>query len=168
MNLYWNQHSASRLIPKHTLRRDFWNWYLWECAGRLAEEDGIVLRAPGRMGLPAPHSITVQSWYVSLCRFGGAKRDRTADLLVANEALSQLSYSPTMAGNTSFSLAAHHLIRKVASLLPPGPDYARTEAASASSRSLTCFCGTCPWARSAEPPPRSPRPASASFSKLPA
>jgi hypothetical protein len=26
---------------------------------------------------------------------GGAKRDRTADLLVANEALSQLSYSPT-------------------------------------------------------------------------
>jgi hypothetical protein len=27
--------------------------------------------------------------------FGGAKRDRTADLLVANEALSQLSYSPT-------------------------------------------------------------------------
>ena len=27
-------------------------------------------------------------------RFGGAERDRTADLLVANEALSQLSYSP--------------------------------------------------------------------------
>ena len=26
---------------------------------------------------------------------GGAERDRTADLLVANEALSQLSYSPT-------------------------------------------------------------------------
>src|SRR5271154_2778346 len=26
--------------------------------------------------------------------FGGAERDRTADLLVANEALSQLSYSP--------------------------------------------------------------------------
>jgi hypothetical protein len=25
---------------------------------------------------------------------GGAERDRTADLLVANEALSQLSYSP--------------------------------------------------------------------------
>ena len=32
-----------------------------------------------------------------LCRlsfYGGAERDRTADLLVANEALSQLSYSP--------------------------------------------------------------------------
>ncbi len=33
---------------------------------------------------------------------GGAKRDRTADLLVANEALSQLSYSPTRL--TSISL----------------------------------------------------------------
>jgi hypothetical protein len=28
-------------------------------------------------------------------RVGGAERDRTAGLLVANEALSQLSYSPT-------------------------------------------------------------------------
>ncbi len=28
-------------------------------------------------------------------RFGGVERDRTADLLVANEALSQLSYNPT-------------------------------------------------------------------------
>jgi hypothetical protein len=28
--------------------------------------------------------------------YGGAERDRTADLLVANEALSQLSYSPTV------------------------------------------------------------------------
>jgi hypothetical protein len=27
-------------------------------------------------------------------KYGGAERDRTADLLVANEALSQLSYSP--------------------------------------------------------------------------
>jgi hypothetical protein len=33
--------------------------------------------------IPASHSI-----------YGGAERDRTADLLVANEALSQLSYSP--------------------------------------------------------------------------
>jgi hypothetical protein len=38
------------------------------------------------------------------CAIGGAKRDRTADLLVANEALSQLSYSPTMMGTTSISL----------------------------------------------------------------
>ncbi len=30
--------------------------------------------------------------------FGGAKRDRTADLLHAMQALSQLSYSPTTCG----------------------------------------------------------------------
>ena len=33
--------------------------------------------------------------------FGGAERDRTADLLVANEALSQLSYSPPPDGTCS-------------------------------------------------------------------
>jgi hypothetical protein len=37
------------------------------------------------------------------CEIGGAKRDRTADLLVANEALSQLSYSPTKA-ETNFTI----------------------------------------------------------------
>ena len=39
--------------------------------------------------------------------FGGAKRDRTADLLVANEALSQLSYSPTRREQPAFSLAVN-------------------------------------------------------------
>ena len=34
-------------------------------------------------------------WVTYLDLFGGAERDRTADLLVANEALSQLSYSPS-------------------------------------------------------------------------
>ena len=31
-------------------------------------------------------------------KFGGASRDRTDDLIVANDALSQLSYSPTKVG----------------------------------------------------------------------
>ena len=31
---------------------------------------------------------------ILLLTYGGANRDRTGDLLVANEALSQLSYSP--------------------------------------------------------------------------
>ncbi len=35
--------------------------------------------------------------------FGGAKRDRTADLLHAMQALSQLSYSPTMRLRTKFA-----------------------------------------------------------------
>ena len=30
--------------------------------------------------------------------FGGASRDRTDDLIIANDALSQLSYSPTNLG----------------------------------------------------------------------
>src|SRR5580700_8430227 len=44
---------------------------------------------------------TTQTWTLSPSRaascwfYGGAERDRTAGLLVANEALSQLSYSPT-------------------------------------------------------------------------
>ena len=38
------------------------------------------------------HSILTNSFFRS--SFGGAKRDRTADLLRAKQALSQLSYSP--------------------------------------------------------------------------
>ena len=34
--------------------------------------------------------------------FGGASRDRTDDLIVANDALSQLSYSPTVCGSINF------------------------------------------------------------------
>jgi hypothetical protein len=34
-----------------------------------------------------------KSWQV-IEKFGGASRDRTDDLIVANDALSQLSYSP--------------------------------------------------------------------------
>ncbi len=34
--------------------------------------------------------------------FGGASRDRTDDLIVANDALSQLSYSPTLSGLCNF------------------------------------------------------------------
>ena len=39
---------------------------------------------------------------------GGAERDRTADLLIANEALSQLSYGPAKAPRPS---ALHNLER---------------------------------------------------------
>ena len=37
--------------------------------------------------------------------FGGASRARTDDLVVANDALSQLSYSPTTEGDTLVSLS---------------------------------------------------------------
>ena len=45
-------------------------------------------------------------WDVVEYCFGGAERDRTADLLVANEALSQLSYSPHQ------TRIAHHFHRR--------------------------------------------------------
>ena len=38
-------------------------------------------------------------------KFGGASRDRTDDLIVANDALSQLSYSPTFRRNRMISAA---------------------------------------------------------------
>ena len=42
--------------------------------------------------------------YVYCILFGGASRDRTDGLVVANDALSQLSYSPTMAGTDYFRI----------------------------------------------------------------
>ncbi len=54
----------------------------------------------------------------SVC-LGGAERDRTADLLVANEALSQLSYSPppckvTVTWRCARSAASHSLAETLA------------------------------------------------------
>jgi hypothetical protein len=39
-------------------------------------------------------TVGAQHWASSGLSFGGADRDRTGGLLVANQALSQLSYSP--------------------------------------------------------------------------
>src|SRR5436190_18626112 len=41
-----------------------------------------------------PYLLAMSNAGASWRRLGGAERDRTADLLIANEALSQLSYSP--------------------------------------------------------------------------
>ncbi len=53
----------------------------WDANGRIASTSASTAQAPK---IPNVEMI------------GGAERDRTADLLVANEALSQLSYSPTV------------------------------------------------------------------------
>jgi hypothetical protein len=45
-----------------------------------------------------PSSKLTRSSGSRACYFGGASRDRTDDLIVANDALSQLSYSPTRVG----------------------------------------------------------------------
>jgi hypothetical protein len=52
-----------------------------------------VAAVKGRSPRPLDDGDTGLSSYV----FGGARRDRTADLLHAMQALSQLSYSPTVA-----------------------------------------------------------------------
>ena len=48
-----------------------------------------------------------------LRRPGGAKRDRTADLLRARQALSQLSYSPNVLGFSWFGLSLFKTLLKV-------------------------------------------------------
>ena len=55
---------------------------------------------------------------MTLAMIGGAERDRTADLLVANEALSQLSYSPTPQIVTTYPIGFCH----PASLAGHAPD----------------------------------------------
>jgi hypothetical protein len=51
--------------------------------------------------------------------FGGASRDRTDDLIVANDALSQLSYSPLFGVIDKSSLSAlsnRHQVRRIQTL----------------------------------------------------
>ena len=42
---------------------------------------------------------SIEQMWVSIFRSGGADRDRTGDLLLAKQALSQLSYSPLKISN---------------------------------------------------------------------
>lgn len=57
-------------------------------------------------------------------RFGGDGRDRTADLLIANQSLSHLSYAPLLAGNSTalFTPETFHIYnaanRKIAKKVP--------------------------------------------------
>ena len=52
---------------------------------------------------------TFKYTYLNALRSGGAKQDRTADLLNANQALSQLSYSPIGITN---SMLVHFLLNQ--------------------------------------------------------
>ena len=60
----------------------------------------MSMDATSRNGTPSGEKASIYAGLRTPIDFlkyeiGGAERDRTADLLVANEALSQLSYSPT-------------------------------------------------------------------------
>jgi hypothetical protein len=49
--------------------------------------------------------------------FGGASRDRTDDLIVANDALSQLSYSPIQREVTFFDFTSRRSISPIQVIL---------------------------------------------------
>ena len=59
------------------------------CWRREEKADGF-----GTRNRPQPHNNKEKSTNLSVGAFGGDKRDRTADLLNAIQALSQLSYTP--------------------------------------------------------------------------
>ncbi len=69
--------------------------------GRLPYAPPVTQRSAFDMAWLRPRSVVVAGLYDSHLfwqDFGGARPDRTADLLHAMQALSQLSYSPTEAG----------------------------------------------------------------------
>ena len=53
-------------------------------------------------------AVDAQHWaafvFIAALDFGGADRDRTGDLLLAKQALSQLSYSPIEFENTRYQI----------------------------------------------------------------
>ena len=57
-----------------------------------------VAREPAHLSASAA-AMENKEWCWELLReIGGARRDRTADLVIANDALSQLSYGPFLGG----------------------------------------------------------------------
>ena len=56
--------------------------------------------------------------------FGGARRDRTADLNTASVALSQLSYSPTSVLDQHRGAQQYGYVEKLSTAAAPIPNYA--------------------------------------------
>ena len=96
--------------------------------------------------------------------FGGAERDRTADLLVANEALSQLSYSPPTHQRLERTHIGRHSAWDIESKCNRTPPHLKTKAGGISRQSRTLISSTnrsivtrgnsSPCAMPTEPPPR--------------
>jgi hypothetical protein len=60
---------------------------------------GAVARGYNSISVSSTRTSVNRKGFAQERNFGGASRDRTDDLIVANDALSQLSYSPTCAEN---------------------------------------------------------------------
>src|ERR1700704_5789021 len=91
---------------RHKLRHNF-----SRCAAPIASGKprvgGLIQR--GEIGLTPSHRKSRE--------FGGASRDRTDDLIVANDALSQLSYSPVRRGFTFFDFTSRRSISPIQVIL---------------------------------------------------
>src|SRR5665647_41555 len=74
-------------------------------------------------------------------KFGGARRDRTADLVIANDALSQLSYGPI----------ASRLANGAGRQLAPFTIRAKVKSRTAKSSFSALFARTFPCLRGVEP-----------------
>jgi hypothetical protein len=80
-------------------KAEFASQTVYQSGSRLLASDFFVLVGLGRIELPTSPLSGVRSSRLSYRpgwtpNTGGAGRDRTGDLLSANQALSQLSYSP--------------------------------------------------------------------------
>ena len=94
-----------------------------------------VIAVKGRCPRPLDDGDPEQLFYCSTLPAGGGKRDRTADLLHAMQALSQLSYTPDSERarilsmlflNRKSFLLAHHIDLEPTQQITGGVDGART------------------------------------------
>ena len=64
------------------------------------------------MSIATSESSETANWFISIARYGGARRDRTDDLMLAKHALYQLSYGPLIgAAQESWSLSVVYMAR---------------------------------------------------------
>ena len=72
--------------------------YITQCSYKLHKSNYLLsrlLKNSRSQCVATPHRIEfVFAHTLAPCAFGGANRDRTGDLLLAKQALSQLSYGP--------------------------------------------------------------------------
>jgi hypothetical protein len=84
------------------------------CINGFFDGDEVVLRFSRPWGLGSAEKSSSYARHSMSLKDGGRDRDRTGDLLVANEALSQLSYSP-------ISQRDKHILHQSLRTVPQGP-----------------------------------------------
>ncbi len=106
--------NTPRSAPLITEGRGDVSFQFSACSGLLKS---IILRSPP---LPARSEVFLKP-------YGGAKRDRTADLLRARQALSQLSYSPIQSCRDLYYHSTECILRQGCRFAPQGEKHGRPE-----------------------------------------